>query len=232
MNRGTVLATIAWAGLLLAACSSLELIRPTAQVTTPVRIETKTAPLRLTQHGFGSAAAFVHCKANDCPTPTAKTLAADAAPRSEVHDTAPAPRSAPPTVIRTPQAHAQAASDTVADDPLPLTVTVTFSVGSAELSTSARSAIDRAVVATRPVRQVQVLGLTDATGPAALNEALARARADAVVQHLRRRHTDLVDKTTIDSRGRCCYVASNDTPAGRASNRRAEVTLEPEADAP
>jgi outer membrane protein OmpA-like peptidoglycan-associated protein len=38
--------------------------------------------------------------------------------------------------------------------------------------------------------------------------------------------------STVDATGACCYVASNDTPDGRARNRRVEIDIERTTDDP
>jgi outer membrane protein OmpA-like peptidoglycan-associated protein len=37
---------------------------------------------------------------------------------------------------------------------------------------------------------------------------------------------------TLEAQGACCYAASNETPEGRALNRRVEVTFERDAENP
>lgn len=67
-----------------------------------------------------------------------------------------------------------------------------------------------------------VIGYTDDVGPDRYNQILARKRADSVVRALR----DLgIDSVRIEAKGKCCYVADNETPQGRAQNRRAEIHL-------
>ncbi|BCO29987.1 hypothetical protein TspCOW1_00900 [Thiohalobacter sp. COW1] len=67
-----------------------------------------------------------------------------------------------------------------------------------------------------------VIGYTDDIGSHHYNQLLARKRADSVVRTLR----DLgIDSVRIEAKGKCCYVADNETPQGRALNRRAEIHL-------
>jgi hypothetical protein len=72
--------------------------------------------------------------------------------------------------------------------------------------------------------EIRVTGFTDATGARETNEALARARADAVVQILLRRG---VSPARIFSSGigAADYIADNASEKGRALNRRVEVVL-------
>ena len=101
-----------------------------------------------------------------------------------------------------------------------------FETGSAELSEGAQAKL-RSVATTlktSPETRIEVLGYTDANGPAALNQALSEKRADAV------RRT-LVDQGVSTNRvqsqgfGDAAPVASNYTPQGRRSNRRVEVEI-------
>lgn len=67
-----------------------------------------------------------------------------------------------------------------------------------------------------------VIGYTDDVGLDRYNQILARKRADSVTRALR----DLgIDSVRIEAKGKCCYVADNETPQGRAQNRRAEIHL-------
>ena len=71
-------------------------------------------------------------------------------------------------------------------------------------------------------KSLLVIGYTDDIGPDHYNQILARKRADSVVKALR----DLgIDAVRIEAKGKCCYVADNETPQGRAQNRRAEIHL-------
>jgi outer membrane protein OmpA-like peptidoglycan-associated protein len=71
---------------------------------------------------------------------------------------------------------------------------------------------------------VQILGFTDNTGTFAINEKLSNERADAVLSYLA---NSGVSPTRLTAKGipMADYVASNDTPAGRAQNRRVEIYI-------
>ena len=79
-----------------------------------------------------------------------------------------------------------------------------------------------------PTWRLEVAGHTDATGEPAQNEALSRARAEAVTAALVQR--GVADGRLVpEGKGEAEPVASNDTPDGRALNRRVElVRLEPQ----
>lgn len=71
-------------------------------------------------------------------------------------------------------------------------------------------------------KSLLVVGYTDDIGPDRYNQILARKRADSVTRALR----DLgINAVRIEAKGKCCYVAVNETPQGRAQNRRAEIHL-------
>ncbi|MDY0038558.1 MAG: OmpA family protein, partial [Zoogloea oleivorans] len=78
------------------------------------------------------------------------------------------------------------------------------------------------VLPTLQRKSLLVVGYTDDIGPDHYNQLLARKRADSVAKALR----DLgIDAARIEAKGKCCYVADNETPQGRAQNRRAEIHL-------
>lgn len=106
-----------------------------------------------------------------------------------------------------------------------LAVTVTFAFGTSQLTPSGRSALSSALPQARRAERIVIAGRTDSVGDPEVNRALAFARALAVRDYLRDRAPDLPGTIVIDARGNCCYVAANDSAAGRAANRRVEVLL-------
>ena len=70
--------------------------------------------------------------------------------------------------------------------------------------------------------QVTIEGHTDSIGPAEYNMGLGQRRADAVRDFLAQQGVPLEDMTTV-SYGETRPVAPNDTPEGRALNRRVEI---------
>lgn len=73
---------------------------------------------------------------------------------------------------------------------------------------------------------VDVYGHTDSTGSAQYNQALSERRADAVADYLVSRG---VEAARIEALGYGLTqpIASNDTPEGRAQNRRVEIKIVP-----
>lgn len=72
--------------------------------------------------------------------------------------------------------------------------------------------------------EIRVTGFTDATGSRTANDALALARADAVVQILLRRGVP-GGRMVSSAVGAAEYIADNTSEKGRALNRRVEVLL-------
>lgn len=68
---------------------------------------------------------------------------------------------------------------------------------------------------------IQITGFTDAKGSEAHNAMLAKKRALFVADWLKRH--GVKNRITVNAKGRCCYVAGNDTKTGRARNRRVEI---------
>ena len=71
---------------------------------------------------------------------------------------------------------------------------------------------------------MQIYGFTDNTGSFAVNQKLSAERADAVLSYLA---NSGVAPTRLSAQGipMADYVASNDTPEGRAQNRRVEIYI-------
>lgn len=85
----------------------------------------------------------------------------------------------------------------------------------------------------QPIRSIRLVGHTDPTGPASYNRELAQRRALEVRKQLIRAIDDLnpglgtgiKDDIVSQSLGETRQVASNQTPQGRALNRRVEVFI-------
>jgi len=210
------LTALALAGCCTVFASSCSLFRA-PRLSDPTLGTQVATPAHLVQLGFGRRARFAQCVPPACPTRTPKTLASEA-PRPRIYhaDSATSAES----VARATVAPAAATKPTVSR-----TVTIQFGVGSAKLSPTARSQLNGAMGNFLPARSITIIGRTDRTGPSAFNESLALARAIAVRDHLRKIHPTLAATLTLQARGTCCFVAANDTLAGRAQNRRAEVVF-------
>jgi outer membrane protein OmpA-like peptidoglycan-associated protein len=116
------------------------------------------------------------------------------------------------------------------DELLTKQVVVHFAFGDASLSPAARALIDEVVEPLASARRVAISGRTDSIGTRRSNQWLATARASAVRDHLRLRHPHLAAAVTLEAQGACCFAASNETPEGRALNRRVEIVFERDAE--
>jgi outer membrane protein OmpA-like peptidoglycan-associated protein len=105
---------------------------------------------------------------------------------------------------------------------------VLFEQGGNQLSASAQARLDTVAqaLAAYPDRNIVVEGHTDATGSDATNQDLSQRRADAVRTYLEARGVP-AERMRAVGRGESTPIASNDTPEGRANNRRVEVVVEP-----
>lgn len=230
MKRSSTRSLLAWIAFGLAACSSMEMAGPNPSVS-PAPAAASMGAARIAQSGFGGDARFALCQPTACPRPSAKSLPA---PASTPVAAETSPSRAPlaqdafaltPTVShRSPPVSASE----VIEDPSPLKVVVHFSFGRSELDAAGRNALDLAATQPLPVRRVLIAGRTDSIGPAAANESLAQARAEAVQRYLTARHSRLLAgaEVRVQSQGACCYAAGNDSASGRAANRRVEVIFE------
>jgi len=107
---------------------------------------------------------------------------------------------------------------------------ITFAVDSAEVRPDIRDelfAVSRSLQ-NYPNTAVQVIGHTDNTGSAAHNQSLSERRAAAVANILVGAGTPAWRIRSF-GRGFNQPVASNDTAAGRAANRRVEIVIIPQA---
>jgi outer membrane protein OmpA-like peptidoglycan-associated protein len=105
--------------------------------------------------------------------------------------------------------------------------TIYFKLGSAQLSADAKNDLDALVQKTKDMKgyMIQVAGFTDATGSAAVNEALSERRADAVVRYLQMEDVPLRRILAPAGLGESHSVADNKSREGRKLNRRVEVTI-------
>lgn len=106
--------------------------------------------------------------------------------------------------------------------------TVHFAPGSAELTDDARRTLDLLAAQNGKLEdfRIDVAGFADTTGPAVENELLSTARARAVVDYLTRVHGFEPRRFANPAgEGTSHTVAPNDSPAGRARNRRVEVQV-------
>lgn len=103
---------------------------------------------------------------------------------------------------------------------------ILFPTNGSTLSSTARTDLSQFALSLQqnPETNVEVYGYTDNTGTLAVNQKVSDARANAVRQYL---IESGVSGNRIVAQGRplCDYVASNETAAGRAQNRRVEIYI-------
>lgn len=73
---------------------------------------------------------------------------------------------------------------------------------------------------------IDIIGHADSAGSDEYNLDLSRRRASSVAGYLVSRNV-LADRLYVDGRGESQPIASNDTPAGKAQNRRVEILIRP-----
>ncbi|MCZ6775014.1 MAG: OmpA family protein [Ignavibacteria bacterium] len=100
---------------------------------------------------------------------------------------------------------------------------VNFATGSATLTRTSRKTLEKVFIAfvTNPSVEVEIAGYTDNVGSVELNNRLSLRRAQAVKSWLANRGIEARRMTTV-GRGMRDPIARNDTPEGRAQNRRIE----------
>lgn len=103
---------------------------------------------------------------------------------------------------------------------------ILFPTNGTTLSASAKTELSRFATSlmNNPETNVQIYGFTDNTGSYAVNERVANGRADAVLTYL---VNCGISPTRLSAQGvpMANYIASNDTPEGRAQNRRVEIYI-------
>lgn len=105
---------------------------------------------------------------------------------------------------------------------------VTFASDSADISSSFYEVLDSVALVLNEFEKtyVDVVGHTDSTGRAEYNQALSVRRAQSVSDYLMTREV-MAERLVVTGRGQTQPIASNDTPEGRALNRRVEIVLTP-----
>ena len=102
-----------------------------------------------------------------------------------------------------------------------------FPPGGSEIGTDNFALMNRIIQAvnTFPESHIEISGHTDSTGSAAVNMKLSRARADNVARFLVEVGDIPASRIIATGYGEERPVASNETAAGRAANRRVEVLI-------
>ncbi|WII92375.1 OmpA family protein [Kingella negevensis] len=107
---------------------------------------------------------------------------------------------------------------------------ITFSTGRYDLSAAAKSSLAQAAqtLATYVDTTISIVGHTDSTGSAAINNPLSVNRAQSVANYLAQRGV-ATSRMTVSGKGSTQPIADNATDVGRAQNRRVELLINPTA---
>jgi len=110
--------------------------------------------------------------------------------------------------------------------PMVINLAINFANDSAEIPTSAYTLLDNyaAFLKRNTNYSAKIVGYTDSIGSASYNQKLSERRANAVMNALIERGVDPKQLSAIGM-GELNPVASNDTPEGRAKNRRIEAQM-------
>jgi outer membrane protein OmpA-like peptidoglycan-associated protein len=105
---------------------------------------------------------------------------------------------------------------------------VTFATNSSDISANFYDVLDSVALVLNEYEKtyIDIVGYTDSTGGAAYNQQLSEARANSVSRYLQSQQV-LAQRIVTRGMGESNPIASNDTPEGRAQNRRVEIVLTP-----
>ena len=105
---------------------------------------------------------------------------------------------------------------------------VTFATASANIDSRCYAVLDdvAGVLATYDQSVVDVIGHADSRGEEGFNQTLSEQRASSVAGYLLQRGV-IRERLYVAGMGERSPVASNDTDAGRAQNRRVEIVIRP-----
>ncbi len=111
---------------------------------------------------------------------------------------------------------------------LTLSGAVLFKTGEASLLPLAENRLAQVADALQELdesQQIVIEGHTDSRGAAEMNQELSQRRAETVMNYLIEQGVDR-DQLSAQGRGEFEPIAKNDTPEGRANNRRVEIVIE------
>lgn len=110
-----------------------------------------------------------------------------------------------------------------------LSGSVLFATGKSDLLPIAKEKLDQVAKAlvSQGFKAIVVQGYTDSRGSASDNQTLSLKRAQSVRDYLTTQQIP-ADKITAEGLGASKPVASNDSPEGRAENRRVEIVVTPD----
>lgn len=105
---------------------------------------------------------------------------------------------------------------------------ITFQTNSSDINANFYNVLNSVVLVLKEYNKtlIDVMGHTDSTGSDAINQPLSERRAASVGQFLISQGID-ARRVATEGFGKSRPIASNDTPEGRAQNRRVELQLSP-----
>lgn len=140
---------------------------------------------------------------------------------------APVAKPAPAPMVAAPVVTPASAPAPAPEQPVTLRGDTSFAPGSDELRPAARAELDQLAQRIRALESldaIDVAGHTDNTGAAAFNQTLSERRAQSVKRYLVEQGVN-ADKINTTGYGMNRPIADNATAAGRATNRRVEITI-------
>ncbi len=105
---------------------------------------------------------------------------------------------------------------------------ITFATDSSNISADFYSVLDSVALVINEFEKtyIDIYGYTDSTGSEAYNQTLSEKRASSVARYLESQQV-VSQRIVTRGMGESSPVATNDTPEGRALNRRVEIVLIP-----
>lgn len=102
---------------------------------------------------------------------------------------------------------------------------INFNINSAEITADSYVVLDQLaeIIKGNKKLNVRIEGHTDSSGSDTYNQQLSEKRAQAVMQYLIDNHGITSDRLASEGKGEQSPIASNDTEAGKAANRRVEI---------
>jgi outer membrane protein OmpA-like peptidoglycan-associated protein len=105
---------------------------------------------------------------------------------------------------------------------------ITFATGSSDINADFFAVLNSVALVVNKYEKtyIDIIGHTDNTGGAEMNQRLSEARANSVARYLESQKV-LPQRIVTSGMGMNNPIASNSTPEGRAQNRRVEIVLTP-----
>ncbi|MGF6876142.1 OOP family OmpA-OmpF porin [Paraburkholderia sp. MM5477-R1] len=230
----TKLLLVAFTAVLLAACSTSQAPHWNAY---SVGLPNGQQAFRVDCHGLfeGQDACFSQAK-EICgkkqmqPIEQVAPLGDDQNPRdvrSLTFQCATPPQPAQPIVAKPAPVPAPVVAPVAPPKRITLDSDANFDTDKSTLKAEAREKLDVLIEAANGTvfRAITINGYTDSTGSVEHNQDLSERRAQSVEKYLRD-HGLRAEKFNVHGYGESSPVASNATAAGRAKNRRVDITLE------